>query len=255
MIKIIYIAVYLVLQMSIVWWIARRLKNPGVIDVAWSIGLMVAGIVYLLSPTMMMRQWIVMCLLLIWGIRLGGYLYWARVRKGLVEKRYMMLSQSWSLSKSVGYFFHFQLQGLLIWLLAFVFIAISNNHLLPWNGIDNFGLILSLIGIIGESIADWQLQDFKKHHQGGVCNQGLWRYSRHPNYFFEWLVWCGFAVFGIQALHGWLGLLSPVLLYLLMTQVTGPVTERGSIESRGDAYRYYQQQTSPFIIWFHTKRK
>jgi steroid 5-alpha reductase family enzyme len=94
---------------------------------------------------------------------------------------------------------------------------------------------------------------FKAQHKGGVCNIGLWNYSRHPNYFFDWLTWLGFTLFGIQSNNGYLGLVSLLLLYLIFTRITGPLTERGSVQSRGQKYIDYQNQTSVFFPWFKTK--
>jgi steroid 5-alpha reductase family enzyme len=110
-----------------------------------------------------------------------------------------------------------------------------------------------LAGLIGESAADWQLARFKATpgHAGRICQAGVWNYSRHPNYFFEWLVWCGFALVALAAPWGWLGLLSPALMLYTLLRVTGiPATEAAALARRGDAYREYQRTTSAFVPWF-----
>jgi len=102
-------------------------------------------------------------------------------------------------------------------------------------------------------IADAQLVRFKRDpkNKGRVCNAGLWRYSRHPNYFFEFLIWVSFAIVALPAQHGYLGLISPLLILFFLVRVSGiPATEQQAIRSKGEAYRNYQQSTSPFIPWF-----
>jgi len=88
-------------------------------------------------------------------------------------------------------------------------------------------------------------------NKGRVCDTGLWHYSRHPNYFFEFLVWVGFAIASLDTPHGWITLLCPVLMYYFLTKITGiPLTEEYALKSKGDAYREYQRTTSAFIPWF-----
>ena len=115
------------------------------------------------------------------------------------------------------------------------------------------GIALWLIGLLGESLADRQLARFRADpaNKGKVCRTGLWNYSRHPNYFFEWLVWVGYAVFALGSPWGWLGLLAPALMLHFLRNVTGiPMTEELSLKSKGDAYREYQRTTSAFVPWF-----
>ena len=118
---------------------------------------------------------------------------------------------------------------------------------------DGVAMVVGLLGVLGESLADLQLNGFKAQQKGDVCNIGLWSYSRHPNYFFDWLTWLGFTLFAIQSNRGYLALLSLLLLYMIFTRVTGPLTERGSVQSRGQKYINYQNQTSMFFPWFKTK--
>lgn len=102
-------------------------------------------------------------------------------------------------------------------------------------------------------LADRQLARFRADpaNKGKVCQAGLWNYSRHPNYFFEWLVWVGYAVFALGSPWGWLGLIAPALMLHFLLNVTGiPMTEELSLKSKGDAYRAYQRTTSAFVPWF-----
>ncbi|KTC92844.1 DUF1295 domain-containing protein [Fluoribacter dumoffii] len=247
------VVVYLILQMSFMWSLYRILKNPSVVDVSWSLGLMVSGLIYLSFTPLSTRTLIIASLLIVWALRLAFYLWYTRIRKGHVDKRYIELSTNWKISPSLGFFINFQLQGLLILIISSVFFLISKSGLTHITLLDSIAFCIILAGIIGETLADLQLQHFKIRHKGEVCNEGLWNYSRHPNYFCDWLSWMGFALFAIQSKMGYLSLISPLMLYIIFTRMTGPLTERGSIQSRGQKYIAYQKQTSMFFPWFKKK--
>lgn len=250
---ILFVLFYLFLQMCFVWVLYRLLKNPSVVDTSWSIGLMIAGLIYLWSVPITARSIVISALLILWALRLAGYLWYTRIRQGHVDKRYTQLSEQWKISPSQGFFLNFQLQGLLIFIISLIFYLISTSNRMSLSMIDTLAIVFVLIGIMGESLADFQLTQFKKRHRGEVCNLGLWNYSRHPNYFFDWLTWLGFTLFGIQSHRGYLGIISLLLLYIIFTRITGPLTERGSVQSKGDKYLNYQKQTSLFFPWFKRK--
>ena len=244
---------YLLLQMCFVWIFYRLTKNPSVVDASWSIGLMASGLIYLWSLPMSPRCAVISALIIIWALRLARYLWYTRIRHGHVDKRYTELSTHWKISQSLGFFLNFQLQGLLIFVISFVFYLISTSKNSSLSLIDGMAIVVVLLGVIGESLADLQLNRFKERQKGGVCNIGLWNHSRHPNYFFDWLTWLGFTLFAIQSNRGYLGIVSLLLLYVIFTRLTGPLTERGSVESRGQKYIDYQKRTSMFFPWFKTK--
>jgi steroid 5-alpha reductase family enzyme len=109
------------------------------------------------------------------------------------------------------------------------------------------------MSLSGEALADRQLESFKRDPQnrGRVCDVGLWRYSRHPNYFFEWLIWLSYALYASTSPAGWAAWIAPALILYFLLRVTGiPATEAQALRSRGDAYRRYQARTSPFVPWF-----
>jgi steroid 5-alpha reductase family enzyme len=250
---IVIIGIYLGLQMCFVWGVYRLLKNPSVVDASWSIGLMVSGLLYLGRISITERKFVVSGLLILWAFRLAGYLWYTRIRQGHDDKRYRELSAHWKINQSLGFFLNFQLQALLIFMISGVFYWIGHSAEEYITVFDIFAIIIVAVGIIGESIADWQLYQFKKTQAKGICNVGFWYYSRHPNYFCDWLIWVGFSLFALQTNNGYLGLLSPMVLYWIFTQVTGPMTERGSLQSRGQKYNDYQKQTSMFFPWFKKK--
>lgn len=247
------VIVYLVLQMCFMWLLYRIMKNPSVVDASWSIGLMISGLIYLGSTPISLRNSVVGALLVLWSLRLAGYIWYTRIYRGHVDKRYTELSNNWKINPSLGFFLNFQLQGLLIFILSFIFYFISNSKVLSLTLIDGIAIVLIIVGILGESVADLQLYQFKNQHKSEVCNAGLWNYSRHPNYFFDWLTWLGFTVFALQSPRGYFGIVSLLVLYLIFTRLTGPLTERGSVKSRGQKYLDYQKQTSMFFPWFKRK--
>lgn len=238
---------YVFIQMCLVWVLYKILKNPSVVDVSWSIGLMMSGLIYLLNAPSNGKIIVICMLLVIWALRLSAYLWYTRIRHGHVDKRYTKLSDNWKINKSLGFFLNFQLQGALILIISSVFFWIADvkDYQLSLLNIAAFAIII--IGILGETLADWQLQIFRKKHKGEVCNHGLWNYSRHPNYFFDWLTWLGFAILALQAKYGYIGLLAPMMMYIIFTKMTGPMTERGSINSRGQKYLDYQKNTPMFF--------
>lgn len=239
------VLIALFLHMCLFWVWYQCTNNPSVVDVGWASGLTLAGLLYLLSGALSWRSVVLGAALLLWGVRLGGYLWWTRIRHKKVDKRYLALSDNWKISKPLGFFLNFQLQGVLIFVISLPWYFTASASV--FSMLDAMGIALFLTALLLETTADRQLQDFKKQFPGEVCNQKLWRYSRHPNYFSDWLVWCAFTLFALSAPQGWIAIVSPIMLYLIMTRITAPMTEAGSLASRGERYRQYQQTTSMFF--------
>lgn len=234
-------------HMSLIWlWYLYR-NNPSVVDVGWASGLTLIGLVYLCNMPLSPRTVTLSCVLLIWGFRLGFYLWYTRIRHGNIDKRYLTLSEQWKRAKPLGFFFNYQLQGLLILVISLPWFFIAQPSHQNIRSLDWIILCLALLSILGETLADYQLLQFKRQHTNAVCNQGLWRYSRHPNYFFEWLTWCCFSLLAWSTPFFWIGFISPLTLYFIMTKITGPMTEAGSIQSRGQQYLTYQASTPMFF--------
>jgi steroid 5-alpha reductase family enzyme len=144
----------------------------------------------------------------------------------------------------------FQMQAVSVVLLGAAFLVTSINPAPALHPFEIAGLALFLIALTGEALADRQLAAFKRDsaNRGRVCDTGLWRYSRHPNYFFEWLVWVAFFVFALGSPWGWVAIIGPASILWLLLRVTGiPMNEEQNLRSRGDAYRRYQQSTSVFV--------
>lgn len=239
--------------MAFLWLVQLRTGDAGIVDVAWAAGVGLLAAAYAaLSPGLPARQWMVLAVVTVWAIRLAGYVL-MRVLTLPEDGRYTALKQQWGPQAAGKMFRFYQLQALGVVLFALpILVALRNPQSL--GPLDWMGLALGLLSIAGESLADWQLSRFRSRleNRGQVCDRGLWRYSRHPNYFFEWLHWWAYVCFALSFWPwGIATLLGPLTMWYLITRVTGiPPTEAQSLKSRGEAYRRYQQTTSPFFPWF-----
>lgn len=245
-------------MMLLVWVMARMLNNAGIVDVAWSLGFGLIAVVFLLigtgSPA---RTQLFTAMVVIWSLRLGLYL-WGRVASHhpTEDARYATLRSQFPKSTWLMFFGFFQLQAVLLAVLSFPAAIVASN---PRSGIDVLewcGAALWLVAMLGEAIADIQLDRFRRNpdNKGKTCKVGLWRVSRHPNYFFEWLIWVAFFIFALGSPQGWIAIFCPIVMLIFLFKVTGiPATEEQAVKSRGDEYREYQRTTSVFIPWFPKK--
>lgn len=244
--------------MILVWIWALRIENAGVVDIFWAFNfLVIAVVIWLLADGDPVRKIIVCGLCALWSLRLGIYLL-IRVGSHLGEEegRYKQLRAEWAPHVNFKFFVFFQMQALSNVFLATPFFIIALN---PSPGIsvpEYTGAAMWLCSIVGEAVADRQLKLFKKDpaNKGKVCEYGLWRYSRHPNYFFQLMIWISVFILALSSPYGWIGVVCPLAIGYLIFKVTGiPMTEEQSLRSKGDLYRKYQQTTSVFIPWFRKR--
>ncbi|MBI5693952.1 MAG: DUF1295 domain-containing protein [Verrucomicrobia bacterium] len=239
---------------GVLYLVARRLDNYGIVDVAWALAFSLLAGFYAMGGTgWLERRWLVAALAAGWSLRLGMHLLLRVASHHPVEdRRYVQLRRDWAgvfAPKMAGFF---QLQALSVVFLGIVFLVPVQNPVPGWHGLEIAGVVLWLVAVGGEAVADAQLAAFKRDpaNRGQVCTVGLWRYSRHPNYFFEWLVWVAFCLVALGSPWGWVTLAAPATLLYLLLRVTGiPLTEEQAVRSKGDAYRRYQQTTSTFFPW------
>jgi steroid 5-alpha reductase family enzyme len=234
------------------WFIYLWKRNPAVVDLGWAIGLTLMGLVHNLSGgPLSAGKGLTALLILLWGLRLGGYLFWTRLRLGKKDARYESLRRLSNIPAPLHFLIHYLIQACFQAVVGFVFIFTAQNATFDsiW---AKAGFLLWCVGCGGAIATDAQLHRFRTRsdNRGQVCQTGLWNYSRHPNYFFEILLWFGFALIGLSTRLGWLGLISPITLLLTMTFITGPVSERESLKSKPDVYRRYQKTTSMIVPWF-----
>ena len=243
---------------ALLYVVARRIDNYGIVDIAWSyaFGAMAAGYA-LFGAGWPVRRALIAALTVVWSLRLGTHLCVRVMGHHPVEDgRYVQLRKDWAANFAPKMFGFFQMQAASVVLLGVAFVTACLNPAPALHPLEFAGTALWLIAITGEARADAQLAAFKRDaaNKGRVCDTGLWRYSRHPNYFFEWLIWVAYFVFALASPWGWLAIVGPASILYLLLRVTGiPMTEEQSIRSRGDAYRRYQQTTSAFVPWFPKK--
>ena len=240
---------------ALLYLVARRLDNYGLVDIAWSYAFGALAAFYALGgPGWPVRRALLAALAVVWSLRLGTHLAIRVIGHHPTEDgRYVQLRKNWAANFVSKMFWFFQMQAASVVLLAVAFLLPSLNPSPVLHPLEYAGAALWLLALCGEALADAQLAAFKKNpaNKGQVCAVGLWRYSRHPNYFFEWLIWVAFFVFALASPWGWLAIVGPASILYLLLRVTGiPMTEEQSLRSRGDAYRRYQKTTSAFLPWF-----
>ena len=241
--------------MFIFWLIQVKTKNASWVDIGWVLGLLICCWSYVKATgPQNPRNAMLLILVTLWAARLGSLLI-ARMRKDNQEdSRYAKIRADWKTHQHLKFFLMFQFQGLLDVILSWGFLLICLNPAKNFSVLEYLGVMVWIIGFIGESMADAQLKAFKADptNKGKTCQQGLWNYSRHPNYFFEWLMWVAYFVMAIPAAsYGWSACVLPVLMYYFLIHVSGvPLAEAQSLKSKGEEYRRYQQTTSMFVPWF-----
>ncbi len=239
------------LAMMLAWAVQRRTGNAGWVDVIWTFALGGAGVAYALAGGAGgLRAWLVAALAAAWALRLGGYIL-RRTSHGTEDARYARLRAEWGEGFQRRMFAFLQIQAAVAALLALAMLLAARNPA-PLGIGDAAGAAVFLFAILGGNAADEQLLRFRREpaNRRQVCAVGLWRWSRHPNYFFEFLAWCAWPLLAISAAYpaGWLALAAPAVMYWLLVHVSGiPPLEEAMLRSRGDAYRAYQARTRPFL--------
>ncbi len=243
---------------ALLYLVARRIDNFGIVDIAWSYAFGALAAFYALAGTgWPVRRALIATLAAAWSLRLGTHLFIRVMGHHPIEDgRYVQLRKDWAAGFAQKMFGFFQMQAVSVVLLGAAFLVSCHNPAPTLHPLELAGTLVWIVAISGEALADFQLSAFKRvpANRGRVCDAGLWRYSRHPNYFFEWLVWVAFFVFALGSPWGWLAVIGPATILYLLLRVTGiPLTEEQSLRSRGEAYRRYQQTTSAFVPWFPRK--
>jgi steroid 5-alpha reductase family enzyme len=239
--------------MSVLWFIQRYKGEADIVDVGWAAGLGFIAIYYSLSlEGYWLRRVLLALLAATWSTRLASYLLLSRVLKPGEDGRYVSLRAKWGAKAQRNFFLFFQFQGLLVIIFSLPFFVVASHNALGLDIWDYIGLIIFLVSISGEWIADYQLANYKKNeaNHGKTCRNGLWKYSRHPNYFFEWLHWWSYVALAVGSPYFWISLIGPTLMLFLILKVTGiPPTEKRALETKGEDYRNYQATTNAFFPW------
>jgi steroid 5-alpha reductase family enzyme len=238
---------------TLLWLVQVIRQDAGVVDIGWTAG--VGAMAVYLAVTG--EGWLPRRILLgsmagIWALRLVLYILKDRILSEKEDSRYQRLRAHWGDKANRRFFLFFTSQSLLVVLFALPFLPGVNN---PGSSLSVFDLMAGVLWIVamgGEWRADLQLARFRNNpaNAGKVCRDGFWNYSRHPNYFFEWLHWFAYVLLAIGSGGFWLALIGPAAMYLFLMKLTGiPHVEREALAKRGEDYRKYQETTPILIPW------
>lgn len=249
-----FVCVGAVVWMVIFYALRRIVQNAGIVDAGWALGVGLAAVTYAATGAGdPFRRLLLGVLAGTWSFRLGFFLLRDRVFKGKEDGRYQSLMDSWGERAERKLFRLFLVQAIFIVLFSLPFLPVAGSPLRLFTPWDLLGLTIWLAAVAGESIADRQLASWRanEEHRGRTCRYGLWKYSRHPNYFFEWLHWWAYVFLAVGSPWWYLTLLGPAVMLFVLYRVTGiPYTEAQALKSRGADYAQYQQTTSAFFPWF-----
>ncbi|MEZ5447416.1 MAG: DUF1295 domain-containing protein [Gammaproteobacteria bacterium] len=230
------------------WVVSLVKRNVAIVDSLWGLFFLAACAAYAgAAPALSERAWVVLILVLCWALRLSGHITMRNWGQG-EDHRYQAIRRN----NEPGFEFKsvyivFGLQALLAWIISLpLFVAIGSDA--PLNAIDYAAACLWLFGFTFEAVADWQLAAFKRApgNAGRVFDRGLWRYSRHPNYFGECCLWWGFYLFAAAA-GGWYAVVAPVLMTVLLLRVSGVALLERAMVVRRPEYREYMRRTNGFV--------
>jgi steroid 5-alpha reductase family enzyme len=249
-------ALALVAAMSGAWAVQRALGNAGWVDAVWSASTGLVGAVCALLPGdgPPGRRWIVAVMAAFWSGRLAWHIA-QRTRGAPEDARYAQFRRDWAPHFERRMFWFLMIQAAAAWVLVLAIVLAARNPV-PLHLTDVLGVALLLAAVGGEGLADAQLRDFRRAAPGGgpggVCDTGLWGWSRHPNYFFEFLGWCAYPLIAIDLSGaypaGFVAMAGPAFMFWLLRYVSGvPPLEQSMLARRGDAFRDYQRRVSIFI--------
>jgi steroid 5-alpha reductase family enzyme len=235
---------------TIAWAVCTVRRNVGLVDIFWSLFfLLAAGLYVIAAPQAGPRATLVLVLVTAWAVRLAAYLT-ARNWNAPEDHRYRQIrARNQPNFEWKSLYLVFGLQGLLAWIISAPLAAAVASPA-PLGLLDWAGVLLAAFGIVFESVADAQLARFRRNpaNAGKVLDQGVWRWSRHPNYFGECCVWWGLYLLAVAGGGAWTAF-SPLLMTLLLLRVSGVTLLEKDIGERRPAYRDYIARTSAFVPW------
>lgn len=241
--------------MVVLYLIAQSLKNNSIVDTAWGLGFVFTTLVLIFSsPEISVSVFILSFMVLSWGLRLSFYIY--RRNLGRPEDfRYANWRKEWGKKEPwIAFYKVFMFQGMVMWIVALpVMIAFAESTAKPgWPAIT--GLAIFVFGLVFEGVADGQMRKFKSYpgNKGKIITSGLWKISRHPNYFGEAVLWWGIGIYACTVSGIWYGLISPIAMSLLLRFVSGVPMLEEKYRNRED-FREYASRTPVFIPFIGIK--
>jgi steroid 5-alpha reductase family enzyme len=247
---------------GVLWARQQQTRNAGIVDVGWAYAVGALLFAYaLIVPGDGWRQAVIVICGGFWSMRLGMHILQRYLSEAEEDRRYRYLREHWGRSAGVKFFLFFQGQALAAVLLTApllpLFLTFASPGIWTW-----LGAAIIMGAVFGEWRADVQLHRWRTNpaNRRRTCRAGLWRYSRHPNYFFEWAHWLGYPVMALDlwgrggGAWGWLTLVPSLIMLALLLRGTGiPYTEKQALRSRGEDYARYQREVSAFVPWFPRK--
>jgi len=238
---------------TLVWILSVRLRDASVADICWGSGFVLLAWLYcVLAPTMTSRSWLVAALITLWGVRLSLHIFRRHHGKG-EDRRYATMRAShgpafrWRSLLTV-----FWLQGAILWFVAMpILVAVRAARPTALTAVDVLGVVLFAVGFGFEVVGDHQLERFRAEssNRGHVLDRGLWRYTRHPNYFGDATLWWGVYAIAAATPGGWLTVLSPALMSFLLVRVSGVTLLEDDLRVSKPGYHAYISRTSAFFPW------
>jgi len=238
-------------------WVVSFLKSDvSIVDGMWSLMIFSGCVVYtvVLSPADVARATLILVLAALWALRLAAYITWRNWGQPEDHRYQAIRARNQPYFEWKSLYLVFTLQAVLAWIVSMpLLIGVAGTSALSF--LDITGVVIVLFGIVFEATADWQLACFKRHptNASRVMDQGLWRYTRHPNYFGEFCVWWGFYLLACAA-GGWWTIVSPLLMSILLMKVSGVMLLEKDIGERRPDYHRYITRTSVFFPWFPKDR-
>lgn len=244
------------IPMMVGFWLAYHwyYQNAALADVGFCVGFALIVLSYsMITEGDLIHRVVITVMATGYATRLGVYISKNRIVNVLEDHRYQSLRKKWGTRSELYFFGYFIGQALAIVLFSIPLLVLMANSKMAWTLWEIIGILVWTAGVGLETMADYQLTRFRRipQNKGKTCREGLWWYSRHPNYFFEVVHWFAYVAMGIGVSNGWLTLIGPVAMIFALLKVSGiPLAEAQALTSRGDNYREYQRTTSAFIPWF-----
>jgi steroid 5-alpha reductase family enzyme len=243
--------------MTAVFFVGLLKKDNSIVDIAWGSGFVLVGVVtFFLRPGFEARHVLIGLLVTVWGVRLAAHIYLRRRGRG-EDFRYAKWRQDWGRWFVPRSFLQvFMLQGVFMLIIASPIIIVNRSLEKGLTILDALGGLLWLVGFLFEAVGDYELKRFKQkpESKGRILTDGLWKYTRHPNYFGEATLWWGIFLIALSVPGGWVTIISPLTIGFLLLRVSG-VTMLERKYAGNEEFVSYARRTSAFIPWFPKKTK
>ena len=244
----------ILIALTAVWMVSVKLRDASIADICWGAGFVLLAWLYCLrSPTLTPRSWLVATLITLWGARLSLHIFRRNHHQGEDPRYQAMRAFHGPAFWWRSLFTVFWLQAAILWFVALpLLVAVRASQPAALTAVDGLGVLCFAVGLAFEVVGDHQLERFRAEpsNRGKVLDSGLWRYTRHPNYFGDATVWWGLYAMAAATPDGWLTVLSPALMTLLLMRVSGVTLLEHSLKASKPGYRAYIARTPAFFPWF-----